>query len=294
MAFDQTTSDGGNMPLFQTGPAITARLVLFVALSVALIILDYRQHLSAHVRQSLGLAVYPVYALADLPYELRDMAAEQLTSRRELLEENARLRTEHLLYEARLQRLDSLERENINLRDLLQSSYKVTESVLIAELLSVDLDPYSHLVEVNKGTRDQVFVGQPVLGAKGIMGQVDDAKPLSATIRLITDPSHAIPVQVNRNGLRAIALGTGDIHRLELSSLPNNADIRVGDLLVSSGLGGRFPPGYPVARVTRVEAGVGQPFAQISAEPTAALDRAREVLLVRTSDRAARRERPSE
>lgn len=254
--------------------------------SLALMVLDHRQQLGQPIRQAAVMLAYPFHVAVDLPFELTGMAAEQLTTRRQLIEENARLRAEQLIYEARLQRLDTLERENIALRDLLQSSYQVTESVLIAELLRVDLDPYSHLIEVNRGTSQQVFVGQPVLDAKGIMGQVDSVGPYSAVVRLVTDPGHAIPVQISRNGLRTIALGTGDIHRLELASLPNNADVEVGDLLVTSGLGGRFPQGYPVGRVTQVNVDPGRPFARISVEPSAALDRSREVLLVRTAKRS--------
>lgn len=250
--------------------------------------LDHRQHLAQPVRDALALIAYPVQATVNLPFELSDIFSEQLTSRRSLLEENERLKTQHLLYEARLLRLDALERENIKLRGLLQSSYQVTESVLIAELMRVDLDPAVHLIQINKGSLADVTIGQPVLDSGGIVGQVNKVSPLSSVVRLITDPSHAIPVQVNRNGIRAVAYGTGDISRLELVNVPNNADIAVDDLLVTSGLGGRFPAGYPVARVVSVTVEPGFPFAQITATPTAALDRSRQVLLVRSSSRPAR------
>lgn len=253
--------------------------------------LDHRRHLAQPVRDALALAAYPIQATVNLPFELTDIFSEQLTSRRSLLEENERLKTQHLLYEARLLRLDALERETIKLRELLQSSYEVTESVLIAELMRVSLDPAVHLIQINKGSLAEVHVGQPVLDSGGIIGQVDEVAPLSSVVRLITDPSHAIPVQVNRNGIRAIAYGTGDISRLELVNVPNNADIAVDDLLVTSGFGGRFPAGYPVARISSVEVEPGRPFAHITAVPTAALDRSRQVLLVRSSNRSAR---PSE
>lgn len=253
--------------------------------------LDHRRHLAQPVRDALALAAYPIQATVNLPFELTDIFSEQLTSRRSLLEENERLKTQHLLYEARLLRLDALERETIKLRELLQSSYEVTESVLIAELMRVSLDPAVHLIQINKGSLAEVDVGQPVLDSGGIIGQVDEVAPLSSVVRLITDPSHAIPVQVNRNGIRAIAYGTGDISRLELVNVPNNADIAVDDLLVTSGFGGRFPAGYPVARISSVEVEPGRPFAHITAVPTAALDRSRQVLLVRSSNRIAR---PSE
>jgi rod shape-determining protein MreC len=258
-------------------------LVLAV-LSLALMFLDHRRQLAQPVRDALALSAYPIQAVVNMPFELNDLVGENLRSRRQLIEENARLQSQQLLYEARLLRLDALERENIALRELLQSSYSVAESVLIAGLMRVDLDPATHLIQINKGIRTGVYVGQPVLDAGGVIGQVDEVAPLSAIVRLITDPSHAIPVRVNRNGIRAIAHGTGDTSRLELVNVPNNADITPDDLLVTSGLGGRFPSGYPVGRVTSVDLEPGQPFARISVEPTAALDRSRQVLLVRSSD----------
>jgi rod shape-determining protein MreC len=255
-------------------------VVFFTLLAVVLMMADHRQQLGEPVREALAATVYPLQLMVDLPFRMGDFFSDQFGSRRQLMEENAQLRAQALLNETRLQRLDTLERENINLRALLQSSYEVAEPALIAELMRVDLDPTIHIIQINKGRRDRVFVGQPVLDANGITGQVDRLGPYSATVRLITDPSHALPVQVNRNGLRTIAIGTGDLKQLDIVNLPTNADIEVGDLLVTSGLGGRFPPGYPVARVTRVEIDPGQPFARIKAAPTAALDRSRQLLLV--------------
>lgn len=255
--------------------------MLLALLSVVLMTLDHRQNMLEPLRQTLSAAVHPVRLAASLPVELTGLATDQLTSRRELTEENARLRNQQLLYEARLQRLDALEVENIRLRELLDSAYELEEPVLIAELVAVDLDPYTHLIQIDKGTRDGVYRGQPVIDAGGIIGQVDEAGPFSATVRLISDPSHAIPVQVNRNGLRSIAVGNGNLQSLELTSLPNNADIREGDLLVTSGLGGRFPPGYPVGRIRAVHTDPGQAFADVQVTPSGALNRIQEVLLIR-------------
>ena len=180
----------------------------------------------------------------------------------------------------------------MRLRDLLGSSFKIGDRVLIAELLSVDLDPYRQQVLVNKGTSSGVFVGQPVLDANAVMGQVVRVNPCPRPCCLITDASHGLPVQVNRNGLRTVAQGTGFVNRLELPHLPKNADVQVGDLLVTSGLGGHFPPGYPVARVAEVRQEPGKPFATVIAEPTASLDRSREVLLVWTLPPALAGRRP--
>ena len=168
----------------------------------------------------------------------------------------------------------------MRLRDLVSSSFKIGDRVLIAELESVDLDPYRQQVMINKGSSSGVFVGQPALDANAVMGQVIRVTPGTATVLMITDAEHALPVQVNRNGLRTIAEGTGFIDRLQLRHLPNNADIREGDLLVTSGLGGHFPPGYPVARVSEVRHEPGKPFATVIATPSAHLERTREVLLV--------------
>lgn len=256
-------------------------MVLGILASVVLMTIDHREDLLKPVRQTLSAVVQPVRLAADLPSSMLGFASKQVRSRRELMAEIERLRDQHLLDEARLQKLDALEVENIRLRELLDSSYEVGESVLIAELMKVDLDPYTHLIQIDKGAGEGVYGGQPVIDANGVVGQVDEAGPFTANVRLITDPSHAIPVQINRNGVRTVAVGTGNLHKLELTSLPNNTDIREGDLLVTSGLGGRFPPGYPVGRVGTVETDPGRPFARVSVDPAAALDRIQEVLLVR-------------
>jgi rod shape-determining protein MreC len=199
-----------------------------------------------------------------------------------LRDQNEALRRENLVLNARLQQLHALESENMRLRDLLGSSFRIGERVLIAEILAVDLDPGRRQVVVNKGSSSGVFVGQPVLDANAVMGQVVRTSPVSSTVLLITDSEHALPVEVNRNGLRTIARGTGVGQDLELLHIPKNADVRLGDLLVTSGMGGRFPRGYPVARVTGVRHDPDDPFTVVTAEPTARLDRSREVLLVWT------------
>lgn len=259
--------------------------MLLVLASVGLMTLDHREHLGEPVRMAIQTTVQPVHYAVNLPFDLADYAAEHLATRAELIEENARLRNQHLLDEARLQRLDQLERENIRLQGLLGSAYEVEESVLIAELMRVDLDPYRHIIRVDKGASSGVFTGQPVIDADGVMGQVDSVSRGSAVVRLITDPSHAIPVQVNRNGLRTIAFGGGNLRELDLPHLPNNADVQVGDLLVTSGLAGRFPRGYPVAVIESVERQPGESFARVKARPSAQLDRSREMLMVRARDR---------
>lgn len=231
------------------------------------------------VRTPLSMAVYPLQLMVSTPVRWVRELSDAVASYAELMAENRRLKEEELILKTRLLTFAALEQENIRLRGLLDSSFKVGEQFLIAELLSINLVPYEHVVEVNKGTRFGVYQGQPVFDALGVVGQVLRTNPFSSEVMLITDPSHAIPVQVNRNGLRTIAVGTGHLDRLALPYLSSNADIQLGDLLISSGLGGVFPHGYPVATVSSI-ASQESPFAKISATPVARLDRSRELLLV--------------
>jgi len=241
---------------------------------------DYRTQYLAVLRASLLTVVYPVQFLVDLPVAAARWATETLSSRQALLEENASLKVQRVLLKAQLQRFVALETENMRLRALLESSFRIGERVLIAELLAVDLDPFSRKIVIDKGSLHGVFPGQPLLDADGVIGQVLHVAPISSTAVLITDPGHALPVQVDRNGLRAIAVGSATPNCLELPYILNNADVREGDVLVTSGMGGRFPPGYPVGRITTVTRDPGQPFAQVMADPSAHPERSRQVLLL--------------
>ena len=249
-------------------------------LSVGLMSLDQQTRYGNHIRASLRLLVYPLQYVITVPGDLSSWISDEFTSRSALQKENDILRTQNELLKARLQKFISLEAENVRLRQLLQSSKKVGEHVLVAELVSVDLDPYRRLVMLNKGSRQGVFLGQPLIDAKGVMGQIIQVDALNSVAMLITDPNHTLPVQVNRNGLRAIAIGTGADGLLEIPFQPINADIREGDLLVTSGLGGVFPADYPAAEVISVDTNPSLQFATIVARPMADLDRGRQVLLV--------------
>jgi rod shape-determining protein MreC len=253
---------------------------VLVALSAVLMVMDHKYKSLESVRDALSVLVYPIQLSVEMPGSISDWFSESLATRRKLQEEIDSLRTQQIVQNAQMQKLAALEIENIRLRELLDSSFEIGEKVLIAELMSVNLDPYKHQVVINKGELHDVYPGQPVLDADGIMGQIVHAGPYTSTAILITDTSHAIPVQVNRNGLRSIALGSGAINRLELPYVPNSADIQPGDLLTTSGLGGRFPPGYPVATVETVDHDPGNAFARVIATPIAHLNRSREVLLV--------------
>jgi rod shape-determining protein MreC len=207
------------------------------------------------------------------------MLMESITTRHDMMADNERLRAQNLLLKTRLQKFAALESENMRLRELLESSMEVGERALVADLLGVETEPSSRQVVLNKGTRHGVYLGQPVVDSDGVTGQITHVGPFTATAMLITNPKHALPVQVNRNGVRAIATGA-DGDALSLSFVPTNADIRVGDLIISSGLGGRFPAGYPVGEVKQVVRTPGVPFAKVVVMPSARLARTQQVLLL--------------
>ena len=262
------------------GVSAGVRFLLLSIFCLALMVIDQRdQHLS-RVRGALNLVVYPVRVAVDLPFSAWSSLRTTFAARTSLIAENEQLKHERLNSEFRLQRLAALEMENARLRELLDSTARVGSRALIAEVLSVDLDPYRQRFNLNRGVVHGVYVGQAVLDARGVVGQVVNVGPLTSEAVLVTDADHAVPVRVNRSQLRTIALGTGDSGRLRLPYLTNNADIEVGDLLVSSGLGGVFPSDYPVGRITEVRRRPDQSFADVMAEPMSALDRDREVLLV--------------
>ncbi len=248
--------------------------------SIILMTADHRTHMLDGVRSTVSVLLYPLQTIASTPTDVGNWLGEQFTSHQDLINENQQLRSENLLLKAQLQKFASLQAENIRLRSLLKSSRKLRDQMLIAETIAVDLDPYKRQIVINKGQQSGIYAGQPILDAYGIMGQVINPGIASSSAILITDPSHAIPVQVNRNGLRTVLYGTGAANYLEILNLPNNADIEIGDLLITSGLGGRFPEGYPVATVVNIKRDPGQPFARIIAEASAHLEQSREVLLV--------------
>ena len=243
-------------------------------------VVDARFDALKPLRSHLGMVLTPLYYVAELPVRAWDTLYLQLTSRADLIAENERLRAEALLAKRKLQKLAALTEQNVRLRELLNSSELLDERVLVAELIGIDPNAFSQRILIDRGERDGVFLGQPVLDATGLMGQVVEVMPFTSRVLLITDVSHSLPVQVNRNGLRAIATGTGNSDWLELRHVGDTADIRVDDIVVSSGLGQRFPAGYPVGRVTHVNRDSSQPFAEVRVEPTAQLNRSRYLLLV--------------
>jgi rod shape-determining protein MreC len=275
-----SASQNSNKPAGRGETALGVRFVLLALVSFAAMLLDHREGHLIRVRQALSIAVYPVQVVVDLPFELYAWTKGALVDRSRLMVENDELSSQLLDAEFKLQQLEALEAENSRLRALLDSTARLEDRRLVAEILSVDLDPYRQRFLLNRGGADDVFVGQAILGRNGVIGQVVNVGWWTAEAVLITDPDHAIPVVVNRNGLRTIAVGTGDQGRLRLPYLTNSADVEIGDLLVSSGMGDVFPAGYPVGRVLEIQTRPGQAFADVIAEPVSELDRDQEVLLV--------------
>jgi len=266
--------------LFISGPSTTVRMVVLVIASIVLMTADHQWKSLEIVRGTLSTVLYPLQVAIDLPVRLYYWSDEVISTHQTLLKKNRQFQARHLENRVQLQKLDILEKENERLRKLLSATPKTTERLLIAEIINVDVDPYKQLIVLNKGSNHDAYVGQPIIDAHGIMGQVIHVGPLSSTAMLITDASHAIPVQINRTGLRAIAFGSGKIDQLNLRHLPHNVDIKEGDLLITSGLGDTFPPNFPVAIISKIERPAGEPFALIEAQPHALLDKSREVLLV--------------
>ncbi len=266
--------------LFLKRYSANLRITAFIVLSLAMMTIDHQYSHLQKLRATLTVLVHPLQSAANLPATLGQWASETLASRAHLIKENLRLRDEQLILNAKIQKMEFLETENQRLKQLLSSVKTPNDQILIAELLAVDLQPLRHQILINKGQRAGVYDGQPLIGAQGIIGQIIHVGPFSSTALLLTDPMHAIPIQINRNGLRAIAKGTGHSRLIQIEHLPNSADIRPGDLIVSSGLGDRFPAGYPVGVVDSVSRVAGTPFAEVNVTPSAELDKNRAMLLV--------------
>ena len=267
-------------PIIGRGPPLGATFLTLAIAAIALMVADQRYDQLTRVRAWLSAAVYPVQVVVDLPFRAWDWVSGSFADRSRLRQENLELTARLRLSNLQLQRFAALEDENRRLRDMRENSAGVADRVLVASILNVDLDPFRHRVLVDKGAADGVFKGQAVLDADGIFGQVSQVHAKTAEVILISDAEHAIPVQSNRSGLRTIAVGTGDSKRLSLPFVTVEADLKQGDLLLSTGMGGVFPPGYPIAEVTQVVRDASTTFALVDARPTARLDRDREVLLV--------------
>lgn len=267
-------------PLFAAGASSTLRLIGYLALAIVLMVTDHRGGYLERIRWAMSMAIEPMYRIAALPSQLARKAGLAVADREQLTEQNAELGRQLMLAQARLKQLTSVREQNQRLQELLDVQRSLGIAVQLAKIIDVDTDPFRHRLLLNVGTNQGVTIGQAVIDAHGIMGQVTKILPNTSTLMLITDPTHAIPVTVERTGLRAIARGSGALDTLELPNIPVSGDIKVGDRLITSGLGGIFPAGFPVGEIRSISNDTSGMFAAAVATPSAALDRSGEVLLL--------------
>ena len=261
-------------------PSLGAKVLGLIIISILLMYFDNRDNHLDTVRKGISASIYPIEVMVDTPFQIWKWLRESTSSRKELNDNLNTLKSEKLITDGRLQKLNALEAENQRLRALLNARSKISDKTLIAEIMSVNANPYDHSIVLNVGSKDGVYDGQALIDMDGVIGQVIKANLMTSIAMLISDTDHAIPVEVNRNGLRTVAVGTGTIDILDLPFVVNNADIEIGDLLITSGFGGTFPAGYPVAIVNSVNRLPHKSYAKITAKPAASLDQTREVLLV--------------
>ncbi|HRQ66008.1 MAG TPA: rod shape-determining protein MreC [Xanthomonadaceae bacterium] len=266
--------------LFDQEASATLRLAAFLLLGIVLMVADHRGGYLDRVRSWFSVLAHPMYVVASSPARLSRWLSEGFSERQRLVDDNRAMSQSLLLAEARLNRLQAVQQQNLRLRELLGAKRSLGLQVRFAELVDIDLDPFRHRIVIGLGSRDGVFAGQAVIDARGVMGQVLTVGPFSSHAILITDPSHALPVQVGRTGLRTIAFGTGRPDALALPNIPVSADLRTGDRLYTSGLGGIFPAGLPVAQVVDIASDDTGNFVVARAVPEARLERSGEVLLL--------------
>ncbi|TJY65199.1 rod shape-determining protein MreC [Sinimarinibacterium sp. CAU 1509] len=266
-------------PLFPRGPGLGLKTILLIVVSLVLIFNDTRGPGLQPVRSALSVVLSPLIWLASMPSDMLN-AAGDIATRETLERENRELKESQLLLEARLQKFQALEAENRRIRELLASAARIDDEVLIAEIIAINQDPYRSQITLNKGERDGVYAGQALVDAHGVLGQITRVGRTRSQALLIIDPDHGIPVEINRTGMQTIAVGGGTERGLRLPFLASNADIQVGDLLVSSSLGGRFPAGYPVGTVYDVRHVAGEHFMEAYASPAAHMNQGRQALLV--------------
>lgn len=251
-----------------------------MGLAIFLMVLDHRGSSIQQIRAAISMPLSLLQYVVSAPVQLIDKLGATISTHDALVKENLNLKSEQLLLKAQVQRLLAIESENNQLKALFRSSTQIHGKVLIAQLLAVDADPFVNQVILDRGSRDGVFVGQPVLDANGVMGKIIQVSPLTSRLLLLIDNRSGISVQNTRNGIRAIAVGDNYTGKLRLVNIPQTVDINVGDVLVTSGLGEQYPAGYPVGQVASVLKDPGMQFATITVEPSAHPDRSRQVLLV--------------
>jgi rod shape-determining protein MreC len=273
-------------PFFNRGPAPLVRLAFFVSIAVLLMVLDARFRYAESVRQVVALAAYPIQRVAMAPVDLFHAVANYFGSTAALQDENAALKAKALRASPELLQLEALREENNQLRRLLEAQERLPGKSVFAEILYAGRDPFSRKVVIDKGSQSGIEAGQPVIDDIGVIGQVTRVYPLMGEVTLLSDKDQAIPLQVLRNGLRAVAYGGAEGGMLDLRFMAANADIRNGDTLVTSGIDGTYPPGLPVASVARIERDAAYAFAKIYLAPTAGTDRYRQVLVLSNEAKA--------
>ena len=268
--------------MFVNEPKQGLRLLVVSIIAVMLMVSDQRSIAFNNLRMRASIIVYPIQKLVDAPINWFYVTYHYLTMQNILIKENSKLCSQNLLLQAQLQKLYALEADNDRLNVLLNSTAKVNENFLVANIVHIDADPFTHQIVLDKGSINGVYVGQPVIDANGVMGTVVFMSALTSNVMLLTDASHAIPVKNIRNNIRAIAIGTGKVGILELQHIPNTMDMKVGDKLITSGLGGRFPVGYPIGEIIDVYHDSIKPFMIVKVKPTAELEKSQQVLLIQS------------
>ncbi|MFT5277655.1 MAG: rod shape-determining protein MreC [Glaciecola sp.] len=266
--------------VFARGPSLIVRLAMVLVFSIGAMFIDTKVENFSTARTYLNSMVSPLQYIANLPGAMLSYSAERFSSRQQLLEDNTKLTNQVTLMREQLQRFRILEQENKNLRKLMDAPVRDSMHKMITELMAVDTNPYSHQIVINKGALDGVFLNQSVLDDSGIVGQISEVGTTNSRVLLISDVTHAIPIRIERNNVRFIAVGDGSLNSMQLQHVPHSADIEEGDVLVSSGLGDVFPEGYPVAMITSITRNEGRPFAEVIATPLAKLDRIKYLLLL--------------
>ena len=264
---------------FKHGPSLLVRLVFFIQLSLALMVVDTHFKYLYEARQTIAVALYPIQNLAHLPTAISNLANDFFITQ-DLADENARFKQQHLIDSGKLQQLSALTIENEHLRNLLEATQKNKSKTILAEIRSVPRDPFNLTVILDKGSQNGAQNGQVIVDHLGVIGQITHAYPWSSEATLITDKDHSIPVQILRNGLRSVASGTGKYKTLELNYMANNVDIQEGDQIVTSGIGGVYPSGLPVALVSKIKRDISSAFAYIICTTIAGVDRNKQVLIL--------------
>lgn len=287
--------DSQSQPFFVRGPSAGARLLFFMAISLVLMVIDARFNYLQRVRETLTAAVYPLQRLAQMPGQALERVNGFFVTQQKLQQDNLAIRQQLLEQSQQLQRMKALEAEAATLRRILGAKEQVPGTSMLVELLHVDRNPFLRKIVVNKGTQDGVLAGQAVIDADGVVGQVTLSSPFSSEVTLITEKGQPMPVMVQRTGLRAVLFGSGRPNALELPFVPVNADIENGDVLVTSGIDGVYPPGLPVATVSNIERNAAYVFAKITCSPAAGVDRNKFYLVLQVPriDDTAKSSQPS-